>query len=438
MQRAFFSAVLGVIAIGLAIGSRLTIAAAEPEPHAQQSPRTITLEIVIGKTQDSITPEQAAQLSGPSEKVAAFVGELESSGRISVIDRIRLTTLENQKALVQAGKNAPVATGQTFESRSGPRQTSYLRENVGTLISVVARADGDAVMAELEIEKSQLEQRAGDSAPGDPFVPPAKEIMQSRANVRIGNGTTLLVSTDAARQFVLVSTRLLDGAPGPETGASTAPAMVDKIKLFQLQNSSAQAAAELVKALFGRDAGRIAVGVDARTNALIVRAADERQLEAIEAILMRLDESDPQDAPPRDAATSADERRVSANSPVWQYRAEKVEINLNLGAQLDKLGAEGWELVEIVDGGIAVFKRQKRESGDPRHTGVKEGPPSQPASAESDSSRKTITIIEAPEASKRAIQQRGDAVERGMKASELELRERMKRHIKPREDEKHE
>ncbi len=438
MQRAFFSAVLGVIAIGLAIGSRMTIAAAEPEPHAQQSPRTIALEIVIGKTQDSITPEQAAQLSGPSEQVAAFVRELESSGRISVIDRICVTTLENQKALVQAGKNAPVATGQTFDSRGGSRQTSYLRENVGTLISVVARADGDAVMAELEIEKSQLEQRAGDSVPGDPFVPPAKETMQSRANVRIGNGMTLLVSTDAARQFVLVSARLLDGAPGPETSASTAPAMVDKIKLFQLQNSSAQAAAELVKALFGRDAGRFTIGVDARTNALIVRAADERQLEAIEAILLRLDEGDPQDAPPRDAATSTDERRVSANSPVWQYRAEKVEINLNLGAQLDKLGAEGWELVEIVDGGIAVFKRQKRESGDPRHTGVKEGPPSQPASAESDSSRKTITVIEAPEASKRAIQQRGDAVERGMKASELELRERMKRHIKPREDEKHE
>lgn len=435
MQRAFFSAVLGVIAIGLAIGSRLTIAAAEPEPHAQQSHRTIALEIVIGKIQDSITPEQAAQLSGPSEKVAAFVRELESSGRIGAIDRIRLTTLENQKTLVQAGKNAPVAAGQTLDPRGGPRQTSYQRENVGTLISVVARADGDAVMAELEIEKSQLEQRAGDSAPGDPFVPAATEIMQSRANVRIGNGTTLLVSTDAARQFVLVSARLLDSPPGPKAGASTAAAMVDTIKLFQLQNSSAQTAAELVKALFGRDAGRIAIGVDGRTNALIVRADDERQLKAIEAILLRLDESDPQDSSPRDAANLANERRDSSNSPVWQYRAEKVEINLNLGAQLDKLGAEGWELVEIVDGGIAVFKRQKREPGDARHTGVKEGLPCLPASAESDSSRKTITIIEAPEASRRAIQQHVDAVEKGMKASELELRERMKRHIKPREHE---
>ena len=35
---------------------------------------------------------------------------------------------------------------------------SYHHQNLGTLISATARVDGDAIVVELEVEKSQLER----------------------------------------------------------------------------------------------------------------------------------------------------------------------------------------------------------------------------------------------------------------------------------------
>ena len=49
---------------------------------------------------------------------------------------------------------------------------------------------------------------------------------------------------------------------------------------------------------------------------------------------------------------------VVKHQPVWEYKAEHCGYNSGLPAQLNELGTEGWELVQIADG-IAVFKRMK-------------------------------------------------------------------------------
>lgn len=49
-----------------------------------------------------------------------------------------------------------------------------------------------------------------------------------------------------------------------------------------------------------------------------------------------------------------------SDNVVWEYKVPRLIYNSsNLEVDLNKLGAEGWELVHIQDGLPAVFKRQK-------------------------------------------------------------------------------
>ena len=69
----------------------------------------------------------------------------------------------------------------------------------------------------------------------------------------------------------------------------TAPRASTEIKIFKLVHSQAEASSELLSDLFPQEDIRIAV--DERTNSVIVSADSAERLEAIEAVLLRLDES---------------------------------------------------------------------------------------------------------------------------------------------------
>lgn len=76
------------------------------------------------------------------------------------------------------------------------------------------------------------------------------------------------------------------------------PAASD-IKIFTLENASAQQAAPILTSLFGsrRSDDSLRIAVDDRTNS-VVAAGPQEQLATIEAVLMRLDETAP--AGPKD------------------------------------------------------------------------------------------------------------------------------------------
>ena len=217
MNRALLFAAMAVCTFDLTVNARSGPAETKaPTPHA---PRAIAIEVLIVDAKDGTKDERAVELCGPSDEVAARLCELESKGRIVAIERIRLTTLEGQKTLVQAGRTAPVASGRSSSGRGGPAQTSYQRQDFGTLISATARADGDAILGELQVERSQLERRAGKPQSDDEFVPLGIETLTSQVTVRIGSGKTVLVSSleeradaESSGQFVLASARLLDTA----------------------------------------------------------------------------------------------------------------------------------------------------------------------------------------------------------------------------------
>jgi hypothetical protein len=65
------------------------------------------------------------------------------------------------------------------------------------------------------------------------------------------------------------------------------------LKIFSLQNASASDAAAILQSVLpvSQNEEPLRIGVDARSNALIVSASEEK-LKIIEAVLLRLDESD--------------------------------------------------------------------------------------------------------------------------------------------------
>jgi hypothetical protein len=234
MRRVILFATIAVCTFALNANARA--GAAETKPSVSPALRAIAIEVLIVGAKG----EHAVELSGPSDEVAARVRELESEGQIVVIDRVRLTTLEGHKTLVQAGRNAPIATAQSLGGRGGPVQRSYQYQELGTLISATARADGDAVVVELEVEKSQLEQRAGKPRPEDEFVPLGTETLTLQVTARIGSGRTVLAGgleeradAESSAQLVLASARLL----GPSSHAEAIPTAGGAGEIRQTQST---------------------------------------------------------------------------------------------------------------------------------------------------------------------------------------------------------
>jgi type II secretory pathway component GspD/PulD (secretin) len=332
MNRAIVLATIAVCTFNLTVSRRTVVA--ETKTAASPAHRAVGIEVLIVDAKGGTEDEHALGLPGPSDEVAARLQELESQGRIVVIDRIRLTTVENQKTLFQAGRDAPLATGRSTGGRGGGFQTSYRHQNLGTLISTTARVDGGAIVVELEVEKSQLERRAGRPQTEDEFVPLATETLTSQNTLRIGSGKTVLAGSlerradaESSAQLILASARLLEPSTNAKEAATTGGVNARQTRVFSLQRARAEDAAPLVEGLADVDSGRINVNVDPRTNSLIVSAEKEHHLDVIEAILLRLDESDARRGP---KAPKDDEKSDSAPVATKYDEMEKKDLREEL------------------------------------------------------------------------------------------------------------
>jgi hypothetical protein len=330
MKRAILFATIAVCTFNLTMNSRSGVA--ETKTPVSRAQRAIAIEVFIVSAPGGIKEEHALELSGPSEKIAARVRELQSEGQIVVVDRIRLTTVENQKTQFQAGRAAPVVSGRSFGGRgvgSQRSQMSYQQKNVGTLISAIARVDGDAIVVELQVEKSQLERRAGKPKSEDEFVPLATETLTSQVTLRIGSGKTVLAGSlekradaESSAQLVLASARLLEPSSGARIVAPPDGAKKRKIRIFSLQHTSAKDVAAIIEELSAAQSGQMSVGVDSRTNSLVVSAKKEG-LDVVEAILLELDKSDAWPGP----QASKDEEKSGRAPVVTMYdKMEKKDL----------------------------------------------------------------------------------------------------------------
>ncbi len=269
---------------------------ASPHPTALA---TIAVDVTLLRLEAAQAEDLMAELNGPRHEIAGIVRHFEEEGQAVLINRIRLVTLENQKTMVQFGGTIPVATSRSFAGGRGGPQTSYQLNQVGTMVAGTATVDGDAVVIDLQIEKSQLAPHAsGDDSDKDEFAPVGIDTFTAHVAGRIEAGQTRVVnqvdeaaSNQATQQLILVSAQILNSpADMPQ---ATSDQQHAALKVFALQNSDANEIAKIFRGLFDPKQQNVRIGADKRTNSLIVSTSDLPLLDKIEALLMHLDALSP-------------------------------------------------------------------------------------------------------------------------------------------------
>lgn len=148
-----------------------------------------------------------------SEDALARVRELEKQGKVDVVHRIKLTTLDQQSAFVQVGERRPVVSSRHIAGGRGVDSFTY--ENVGTILGVTPRIAGNDVVMELDIEKSYLDDArpaAGDQDDDDSFVPPRIVVAMCQTTIRVAPGQTVIAggmqsqSDDGKSTFLILAT----------------------------------------------------------------------------------------------------------------------------------------------------------------------------------------------------------------------------------------
>lgn len=167
-----------------------------------------------------------ADLSGPSDKVAAKIQSLRKAGVVGTVRQFKLTTLENQRATSRMGEDKPFVVGTTggaFGGRGSTQQMINYRQ-LGTTLGVKPRLAAGAVVVEIELDDAGFGTDTGASVGtdenGKSLPAPAFTNSRLQTTVRIPTGSSVLakgVKTEAkgsdAQTLVVLSARNLDAAP---------------------------------------------------------------------------------------------------------------------------------------------------------------------------------------------------------------------------------
>ncbi len=227
--------------------------------------------------------------------------ELEKQGQLDRVLRVRLSSVEQNRAMVQFGERVPVATGRSVGGfgRGGaaadgrPVSISYSLENIGTLISATTRVeDSGTVVADLQVERSQMAAIARPAEDVPDAVGRQKTVsLTSQTTLRLKPGEPTLAKAsrftadgETTGQFIVV-TATVDTAGAEQAAARGGNANL--VRAFALQNAQAKTAHRVLADVFGDKPMRI--GVDEAQNTVIVAGARE-ELEEVERLLQVLDQ----------------------------------------------------------------------------------------------------------------------------------------------------
>jgi type II secretory pathway component GspD/PulD (secretin) len=221
--------VLGVVGLALVIG--VSLAADNGEERASTASRLARtqgrpidvsskmVEIDVQIVETSVDQDdEGLDPTVASEDAMARVRELEKQGKLDVVNRIQLTTLDQQPAFVQVGERRPVVISQRIAA--GRPVNSFQYENVGTILGVTPRIAGTDVVMELDIEKSRLDDArpaASDQDDDDSFVPPRIVVAMCQTTIRVAPGQTVIAggmqsqSDDGNSTFLVLATARVAG-----------------------------------------------------------------------------------------------------------------------------------------------------------------------------------------------------------------------------------
>jgi len=134
-------------------------------------------------------------LSASSESVSVLIRALKQSGRLDILSRPQIMTLDNQPAFIQVGKRVPRVTGSTITTRG--QVNNIVLENVGLILGVTPRISPEGlVVMEIDAEKSDLsrtEQIAVAVTEGQPIFSPVINLATAQTTVSAADGHTVVL-----------------------------------------------------------------------------------------------------------------------------------------------------------------------------------------------------------------------------------------------------
>jgi len=212
-------------------------------------PHTLRIQMHLLKARgESLAEADAASLTGQTQEVLKSIKTLESSERVYVANRIELTAVENQKAMLQVGETVPVVVGTTLGPGARVASNNYQNLDVGIIFSVEARVSGDSdIVMVVDFEKSEVEQRSGDAVEESRPAQQVVSRLTHRTTSRIQDGNSLLVGTLVSRsskgagEAYLVLSASIDASEHPKQIAalpSSSPKPAAKTDLGQANRAS--------------------------------------------------------------------------------------------------------------------------------------------------------------------------------------------------------
>ncbi|MCA9227902.1 MAG: hypothetical protein KDA47_19915, partial [Planctomycetales bacterium] len=106
-------------------------------------------------------------LSAASESVNILVRALQDAGRLQILSRPQVMTLDNEPAFVQVGQRVARITGSSTNAQAGGTSNSTVDVDVGLLLRIQPRVNTDGVVVmTLDAERSTV----GDPADGTPVA----------------------------------------------------------------------------------------------------------------------------------------------------------------------------------------------------------------------------------------------------------------------------
>lgn len=195
-----------------------TVAAANPENPIDPAAAIVEWNIVIAEWKVPPADDTSAKdvgLEGPIAQVKEQLAALEKQGKLQVVQRLRLHTLDGQPAYQQFGARRPQVTS-TQVTNFGT-MSNFTYQEVGTLLTVTASVRDGVVVGQFSLRRSDL------ITPSDaPAISESKTGEKVRASsiqsnsietaVRISSDQTVVISGVAdkmERQIVLASVKVV-------------------------------------------------------------------------------------------------------------------------------------------------------------------------------------------------------------------------------------
>lgn len=176
-------------------------------------PKVLSLEVLILDVNDPTIDFEAKEI----QDLKRLLSDLHSQQALNSVEHVRLTTVENQPAMFQAGAEKPVVVGRFIRpsrSQPFPGGTQYQTRSVGTLVELTARMAGqDGVLVNVRIEKSALDdtngpaRREGEEAEEPSPVPQASTTLQVTSSIHVPLGGTVALgglATESHQRIVLL------------------------------------------------------------------------------------------------------------------------------------------------------------------------------------------------------------------------------------------